>query len=360
MHGNIPCIISKEQHLFENQSQDTRYKGPLDVSPMLPAQLGTGGNNTTPFVVEQTPFCKAGRARSADDATTWKDGKVANTLNTFDTGEARANELVVESQIIPIHDMATRYSGKRGDKSNGKGNGLGVGQDGDPMNTLTSADRHAVAYSMQPFGDYKKSDKSSALKARDYKNATDLVCCVDCRNATEYPELNGTPQAKSGGGTSLNCNQVVRVRYIVRRLTPTECARLQAFADQWGHIEQKHNLTNEEYEFWCKVNLEYSAIQGTARPDGNGWYEIWREVKPNKKKGDDFEPYWENTGKPYTHKTRKAMLTWYNKLWTDSAEYKMWGNGIALPPALYVMQGIADALYHALVRANLPEYCTEE
>ena len=35
----------------------------------------------------------------------------------------------------------------------------------------------------------------------------------------------------------------------------------------------------------------------------------------------------------------------------------MWGNGIALPPALYVMQGIADALYHALVRANLPEHC---
>ena len=38
------------------------------------------------------------------------------------------------------------------------------------------------------------------------------------------------------------------------------------------------------------------------------------------------------------------MLKWYNKLHTDSAEYKMWGNGIALPPALYCMQGIVDAL----------------
>ena len=38
------------------------------------------------------------------------------------------------------------------------------------------------------------------------------------------------------------------------------------------------------------------------------------------------------------------MLTWYNKLHTDGAEYKMWGNGIALPTVLYVMQGIADAL----------------
>ena len=38
------------------------------------------------------------------------------------------------------------------------------------------------------------------------------------------------------------------------------------------------------------------------------------------------------------------MLSWYNKLHTDSSEYKMWGNGIALPNALYVMQGIADQL----------------
>lgn len=36
-----------------------------------------------------------------------------------------------------------------------------------------------------------------------------------------------------------------------------------------------------------------------------------------------------------------VKLTWYNKLHTDSAEYKMWGNGIALPTALYVMQGVA-------------------
>ena len=36
------------------------------------------------------------------------------------------------------------------------------------------------------------------------------------------------------------------------------------------------------------------------------------------------------------------MLTWYNKLHTDSAEYKMWGNGIALPNANYVLHGIAS------------------
>lgn len=39
-----------------------------------------------------------------------------------------------------------------------------------------------------------------------------------------------------------------------------------------------------------------------------------------------------------------AGSTWYNKLHTDAAEYKMWGNGIALPPALYCMQGMMDEL----------------
>ena len=47
-----PIMYDKGQYLFENHSQDARYKGPLDVCPMLPAQLGTGGNNT-PLVVDQ-------------------------------------------------------------------------------------------------------------------------------------------------------------------------------------------------------------------------------------------------------------------------------------------------------------------
>lgn len=41
-----------------------------------------------------------------------------------------------------------------------------------------------------------------------------------------------------------------------------------------------------------------------------------------------------------------AALSRY-KLHTDSAEYKMWGNGIALPNALYVMQGIEEVMNRA-------------
>ena len=99
-------------------------------------------------------------------------------------------------------------------------------------------------------------------------------------------------------------------QYIVRRLTPTECARLQGFPDRWGDIPHKDTLTDEEYSFWLDVRNTHAAINGRAT-------------------------------KEYT---KEQLLTWYNKLHSDSSEYKMWGNGIALPNALYVMQGIADAI----------------
>ena len=99
----------------------------------------------------------------------------------------------------------------------------------------------------------------------------------------------------------------VQARYLVRRLTPTECARLQGFPDLWGHPDYKENLTDEEFQFWLAVRNTHAAINGKQT-------------------------------KEYT---KPQILTWYNKLHTDSSEYKMWGNGIALPNALYVMQGIA-------------------
>lgn len=102
----------------------------------------------------------------------------------------------------------------------------------------------------------------------------------------------------------------VQARYIVRRLTPTECARLQGFPDLWGHLNKKESFTDEEYKFWIEVRNAYARINNKAVKDY----------------------------------TKAQMLSWYNKLHSDSAEYKMWGNGIALPNALYVMQGIAEVV----------------
>ena len=63
-----------------------------------------------------------------------------------DPSDGNGHSLV--AQAIPIHDQATRFAGKRGDKQDGKGNGLGIGEPGAPMNTLTKGDRHAVAHAI--------------------------------------------------------------------------------------------------------------------------------------------------------------------------------------------------------------------
>ena len=155
----------------------------------------------------------------------------------------------------------------------------GKGWKEDTCYTLNTIDRPAVAYSM----------KSIARNEVPLVEQANPICASDYKD----PDIVAAPP-----------------HYIVRRLTPTECARLQGFADRHGDIEKKTDLTDEEYIFWMEVRNTHAAING--------------------KKVQEY--------------TKKQMLTWYNKLHTDSAEYKMWGNGIALPPALYCMQGILDAL----------------
>ena len=92
-------------------------------------------------------------------------------------------------------------------------------------------------------------------------------------------------------------------KYIIRRLTPTECARLQGFPDKWGHLAPYNPA---DVAFWEQVRKTHAEINGKK----------YKPVKDIKK--------------------------WYEKLHTDSAEYKMWGNGIALPNAEYVIHGIAE------------------
>jgi DNA (cytosine-5)-methyltransferase 1 len=111
-----------------------------------------------------------------------------------------------------------------------------MGTGGNQVNAVVQESPEVDTFAMQGFGDYIKSDVVSSCRARDYKDATDLVCAVDCRNGTENPDINGTLQAKDNGGTSLNLNNVVRQRYVVRRLTPLECARLQGYPDKWLDI----------------------------------------------------------------------------------------------------------------------------
>ena len=289
----------------ENHPADSRVN--IDDSGKVQTLAAEAGGNSVPSVCVK---CYDARGNG--------DGQTVSTL-TGDHENRITDYTSVVCDPIPIHDKATRYKGggptRNGD---GAGNGLGVGKSGDPCPTLSTCDHHMVCY-CEPAVAFKTYQKvTGPLMANSHPGSYTgqdafsdmLVAGVDCRNGTEYPEMTGTLQAKSNGGFSLNCNQVVRVQYIVRRLTPTECARLQGFPDAWGHPDHKEDFTDEEYRFWLNVRNTHAAING----------------------------------KPQKDYTKAQMLTWYNKLHTDSSEYKMWGNGISLPTALYVMQGIAEAL----------------
>ena len=84
------------------------------------------------------------------------------------------------------------------------GNGLGCQED--LAYTLTATDRHAV-YSRQRVDDFRRNDVVSTQSARQYKDVTDLIC-----------------------------QQTEAYAYLIRRLTPLECERLQGFPDGWTDI----------------------------------------------------------------------------------------------------------------------------
>ena len=142
-------------------------------------------------------------------------------------------------------------------------------------NGIDRADTAVAAqktYTMQRSDEYQKCNVASTQSARQYKSATDLV--VEKKR-----------------------------KYIIRRLTPTECARLQGFPDWWSNLAPYNPA---DAEFWEDVRKTHAEING-------------KKYKPV-----------------------KDIRKWYDKLHTDSAEYKMWGNGIALPNAEYVIRGIAE------------------
>lgn len=174
---------------------------------------------------------------------------------------------------------------------------------------------HIVAY----------QEKVGGLCARDYKGVGSQYVSEDKLVIENYVAYSFYPQMKAGSQCLseevANCvingtnpgfqNGVIESRpphYIVRRLTPTECARLQGFPDRWGDIDHKETMTDDDFAFWLEVKQTYDRINGRAKKDY----------------------------------TEKQILAWYNKLHNDGAEYKMWGNGIALPCALYVMEGIVN------------------
>lgn len=186
-----------------------------DRAPTLTAAAGMSGNN-------QPMICaafKAGQGAKANGIGYAEE--CAPTLGAVSSGTNQCPSVLIfdRAQITSPNNRST------------------VGPD-KPCSALhTFGEVPAVCYQMQGFGDYREGDVASNCKQRDYKDSTDLVVSsVDCRNFTEWGEINGTLQAKESVGQSLNLQNTVRTGMIVRRLTPMECERLQGFPDHWTDI----------------------------------------------------------------------------------------------------------------------------
>lgn len=299
--------------VYENHSQDTRYTGPLETAPTVNATYGMGGNNQ-PFVVE-TP--KTLKIRSGCDGggkgALLQENKSATlgcsndqtvfVPKVYGICSKESHSMLSDNPHSGFYEADTsrcldRSGGNptcnqggmavvalqgsmigRADKNGPQGSGVNE----DVSFTLDAADRHAVVYCMTT-GNYTQTlkEQSPTLMARDYKDP---------------PVVNETEP-----------------EYIVRRLTPTECARLQGFPDWWCAGLGTDEPTEDEMEFWTEVFETHRLVVGTSsRP-----------------------------------KSRNQIVKWLKDPHSDSAEYKMWGNGVALPNVYFVLSGI---VYYA----QLPE-----
>ena len=347
--GTIPAAVALENHPADSRvklSEDGRVQ-------TLTSRMGTGGGNVPMVMDAETPktlkirsgcegggkgaiiqddksatlscnndqtvfvpFCKGYRAHYKGDAPTWKDGKVANTLNTFDVGESRCNELVVQAYGICSKDSNAMKSdnphsgfyeadtsrtldGNGGNPSCNQGgiavvsvqgsmigredkNGpQGSGVNEDVSFTLNATDHHAVAYPT-----YCTSKNSHFTRAE--KELANTLVATDYKDPPVVNDVQAEPE------------------YIVRRLTPTECARLQGFPDWWCSGLGTEEPTEDDLAFWREVFETHRKIAGTS-------------TKP---------------------KTDKQIIKWLKDPHSDSAEYKMWGNGVALPNVYFVLSGI--------------------
>jgi len=123
---------------------------------------------------------------------------------------------------------------------------------------IISIDRAAFNQGENACYDINISDDGIA-PSQVAKGPSAICAAVACRNGTENSDVNGTLQAKSTGGQSLNLNNVVRYRYTVRRLTPLECERLQGFPDGWTDIEEWTDSKGKVHKE-CADTARYKAL----------------------------------------------------------------------------------------------------
>jgi len=324
--------------VFENHSQDTRYKGPLAVAQTVSSTYGMGGNNQ-PFVLEtpktlkirsgcegggkgaliqenksatlscnndQTVFVPKCYGICSKDSNSMKSDNPhsgfyeAETSRCLDANGGNPSCNQGGMAVVAVQGSMIGRAEKNGPQ------GSGIGED--VSFTLNTADRHAVAFSQEAYDKYVENNTGSSLRASGgmYGGGSETLVYSTSKNSyhTEAEEnLANTLVATDYKDPPTVAEEP---QYIIRRLTPTECARLQGFPDWWCNDLGTENPTEEDIAYWSEVFETHRKIVGTS-------------TKP---------------------KTEKQIIKWLKDPYSDAAEYKMWGNGVALPNVCFVLAGI--------------------
>ena len=271
MDGHPPCIVEPSAAVYENHSQDTRYTGPLDTAPTVSSTYGTGGNNQ-PFVVEadtpKTLKIRSGCEGGGKGPLIQEDVSATLSCNNDQTlfvpkcysiGAAYSAGMLSDNPHSGIYEAdSSRTIDQSGGNPSCNQGGIAVVEG--PTYAMTPCTYTQI-----------EREKAPTLNARDFKDPT-----------------------------------FVNSGYSVRRLTPTECARLQGFPDFWCAGLDTPEPTEEDIAFWAEVWETHRRVAG-------------------------------NSTKP---KSRNQIVKWLQHPHSDAAEYKMWGNGVALPNVFFVLTGI--------------------
>nr|DAU09974.1 MAG TPA: Cytosine specific methyltransferase [Caudoviricetes sp.] len=258
--GVVPAAIALESHPI-----DSRIKIADDGTiQTLTSRMGTGGMNV-PLVLKIRSGCEGG----GKGPLIQEDRSATLSCNNDQTLFEPVPFGICSDQskaMLSDNPHAGIYKAQTSRTLDTGGGNPGCNQGG----IAVVAREKSYAMTMNSYVQVEE-EKTPALLSRDYKD----------------------PTAVNSG-------------YTVRRLTPTECARLQGFPDWWCSGLDTPEPTGEDIAFWTEV---WETHRRLCNPS----------VKP---------------------KTERQIVKWLRSPHSDAAEYKMWGNGVALPCVWFVLSGI--------------------
>ncbi len=295
---------SRGSLVFENHGQDCRYKVLDNICQTVSATYGSGGNNQ-PFVVETPKTLKIRSGREGG-------GKGALIQDNKSATLSCNNDQTLFIPTVCVQGSVIGRTGNNGPNGNGINENVSF--------TLNTIDKHAVIYAID-----RESFNSGQNYARNVginENGINSTLTANGPSAVGVPTYSSSKASFFTRAEEELANTLVatdykdppiindseETKYIVRRLTPKECARLQGFPIWWCDDLKTENPSDEDITFWSEV------------------FEIHRIA----------------LGKNTKPKSRNQIVKWLKNPHSDSAEYKLWGNGVALPCVVFVLNSIVQ------------------